>query len=456
MGSGYGFRLSLSTKVAGCRAGGAITEQPDTQREQEIGEREGMSVTERIRTTALFRAAMLLTACSVACLGALSAPAQAQPEQPAAPQHQADAPVLPGNPAPQQSPATVGGPRLAGPGVVVNYPSRHAAHLPGVPASAYVIADAGTGQVLAAKDPHGLFRPASTIKVLTAITLIPRLSPDATVVASPQATTVTPNVVGLVPGQRYKVSDLFNALLLISANDAAIALAQATGSLSNGVALMNAEAHHLQAYDIVAKDPNGLDAEGQHVSAYDEALVARQALAMPAFMKYDSTLEARFPVTPATSVTLFNQNGLLTHYQGGIGGKIGWTTAAGATYIGLARRNGVTLIVTLLHCPALTEVSYASQLLDWGFAMDGRVNPVGDLVGPLQAASATPSAKAAATPGRRPGSPVTAEAKGIPSGSAAVSGSLIMFAAAAAIILVLLRRRAPSRAYRPQRARGRR
>jgi D-alanyl-D-alanine carboxypeptidase (penicillin-binding protein 5/6) len=302
-----------------------------------------------------------------------------------------------------------------------------------------VVADARTGQVLAAKDAHGMFRPASTLKVLTAIALIPRLNPDATVVASPQATNVTPNVVGLVAGQRYKVSDLFSALLLISANDAAIALAEATGSLGQGVALMNAEANHLQAYDVVAKDPNGLDAAGQHVSAYDLALIGRQALATPAFMKYDSALEARFPVTPADPVTLFNQNSLLTRYPGGIGGKIGWTTAAGATYIGLARRNGVTLIVTLLHCPALTEVTYGARLLDWGFAMDGKVKPVGDLVGPLRPAPATPSAKSA--PGRQAASPVTAEANGVPSETMAVTTALLMFAAAAAVVLILLRRR---------------
>jgi D-alanyl-D-alanine carboxypeptidase (penicillin-binding protein 5/6) len=379
---------------------------------------------------------MLLAGCSVACAGALSAPAQAQPEQAAtAPQQPVNAPAR------DQDLATVGGQQLAAPGVVVNYPSRRTAHLPVIPASAYVVADAGTGQVLAAKDPHGLFRPASTLKVLTAIALIPRLSADATVVASQEATTVTPTVVGLVAGQRYKVSDLFSALLLISANDAAVALAQATGSLGQGVALMNAEANHLQAYDVVAKDPNGLDAPGQHVSAYDLALIGRQAVAMPAFMKYDSALEARFPVTPAKPVTLFNQNSLLTRYPGGIGGKIGWTTAAGATYIGLARRNGVTLIVTLLHCPALTEVAYGSQLLDWGFAMDGKVKPVGDLVGPLKPAVAAPPAKPA--PDHQAASPVTAEAKGIPSETTAATVALIMFAAAATVVLVLLRRRVP-------------
>src|SRR5438876_936390 len=75
-------------------------------------------------------------------------------------------------------------------------------------------------------------------------------------------------------------------------------LAQATGSYAKGMALINAEAHHLQAYDTVAVRPNGLDAPGQHVSAYDEALFARQALAVPAFMHDEALRRFRFQLRP--------------------------------------------------------------------------------------------------------------------------------------------------------------
>ena len=423
-------------------------------------------MTERIRA-ALFRGAALLAACSVTGAVALSSPAQAQPparapaaSSPASSQASATHGLAtrPTTESPQQqaavaallrrasaepaNPATVGGPQLAGSGVIVNGP---AAPLPKVPASAYVVADAGTGQVLAAKDPHGLLRPASTLKMLTAVALAPLLNPDATVVASAQASNVTPNIAGLVRGQAYKVSDLFYALLLISANDAAIALAQATGSLGNGVALMNAEADHLQAYDVDAKDSNGLDVPGQHVSAYDLALIARQALTMPDVMRYDSAREAHFPVTSRKSETLFNQNELLTKYPGGIGGKIGWTGAAAATYIGMARRNGVTLIVTILHCTPLTEVIYASKLLNWGFAQDGRARPIGTLVSPIGGAPATPAASPNPTASQRPVISGTITGPKIPRGLAAASIALIIFAAAAAIVLILLRRRSASR-----------
>jgi len=225
------------------------------------------------------------------------------------------------------------------------------------------------------------------------------------VVASKQAASVSPDVVGLIPGHAYKISDLFTALLTISANDAAVALAQATGSLGKGMAVINAEARLLQADDTVAVEPNGLDAPGQHTSAYDMALIARQALRLPAFLKYDQTITAKFSVSKKKSVPLYNQNSLLTSYPGAIGGKIGWTSAAGATYIGMARRNGVTLIVTLLHCPALTEVDSAKSLLNWGFAADGKVTPVGTLVSAVHPAAParTRSVRSATTPavGRR-------------------------------------------------------
>jgi serine-type D-Ala-D-Ala carboxypeptidase (penicillin-binding protein 5/6) len=293
----------------------------------------------------------------------------------------------------------VGGRQLASSGVVVNYPAGHPRRLPKVPASAYVVADASTGQVLAARDPHGEYAPASTLKMLTAITLIPRLNPDAMVLTTRRAADQEPNDVGIKPGHRYKVSDLFRALLLISANDAAMALTQATGSFDKGMGLINAEAHRLQAYDVVAKLPNGLPARGQVVSAYDEALIARRALGIPAFMKYDKTRAARFMVKRKHWVTLVNQNSLLTQYRGGLGGKIGWTVKSKATYIGMARRNNVTLIVAVLHCTPLQEIHAGEQLLNWGFAMDGKVRPVGTLVLPRPAARPAAAKKAAARPG---------------------------------------------------------
>ena len=412
-------------------------------------------MTERIRTVS-FRVVLVLAACGVACAGVFSSPVQA-----------ASTPAATGRPAAETAAgatlaselltqrsitsapkdlAAVGGSQLAGSGVVVNYPSAASRRLPSIGCWAYTVADAGTGQVLAAKDAHAQLRPASTLKMLTAVTLLPLLNPKAYVTASARAAHVTPNIAGLLAGSNYQVASLWNALLLISANDAAIALAQATGSLSTGISLMNAEAHHLQAYDVAAKDPNGLDAPGQHVSAYDLALIARAALNEPGFLGYDQTRTYNFKVSQHKTETLANQNSLLTTYPGALGGKIGWTSAAGATYVGLAKRNGQTLIVTELHCPALTEINYAKSLLNWGFTLDGKVTPVGRLVSPRPLAKLQTVPKFSVP--KVAGQPVTAgslTASHVPSGLAAASIALIVFAAGAAIVLILLRRRSPSR-----------
>ena len=340
----------------------------------------------RARTAAAAAAAALLAALPLA-----APPAAAGARSTVAGGPVAGGPVAGG---PVAGGPVVGGPELAGRGIVVHYPAHGARRLPSVPASSYMIADAGTGQVLAAKDPHGHFLPASTLKVLTADALMPVLNSRASVVTSAMAASVTPNKVGLVKGRAYPVSDLFQALLLISANDAAIALAQATGSYAKGVAMMNAEARRLQADDTVAVRPNGLNARGQRTSAYDLALFARQALTMPEFMRIEATRTAMFPLHRRHSIELFNQNTMLNTYRGDLGGKIGWTTASETTFIAWARRDGHTLIVTLMHCIPLTEMRYAAKLLNWGFAMDGKVTPVGTLARPLPA-----SATAATAPG---------------------------------------------------------
>jgi D-alanyl-D-alanine carboxypeptidase (penicillin-binding protein 5/6) len=333
----------------------------------------------------------------------------------------------------------VGGPQLASHGVIVNYPAAQARPLPKVKASAFVLADAGTGQVLAAKDPHGWYLPASTLKILTAITLMPVLNPEVTVVTTRRAANVEPNKVGLLAGHAYRISDLFKAMLLISANDAAVSVAQATGSFAKGIAMMNAEAHHLQADDTVARRPNGLNEAGQHVSAYDEALFARQALTIPQFMHDELLRTTRFPLKPHRKpITLYNQNTMLWTYRGDLGGKIGWTTASKTTYIGWARRNGHTLVVTILHCRPLDEMTYAARLLSWGFHEDGKVKPVGTLVRPLPVHP--PKAPQAARPKARPlPPPAKLGLPGVP--ILAGLGALMLASLTALTVLVITRRR---------------
>ncbi len=321
----------------------------------------------------------------------------------------------------------IGGPRLASQGIVVSYPARGARRLPAVPAAGYLVADAGTGAVLAARDPHGRFRPAGTLQILAADTLIPVLRPGTAVAASRAAARAGPGRVGLLAGRRYRVPDLFRAMLLASADDAALALAEATGSGRRGVAMMNTEARHLRADDTVARRPDGLNARGQRSSPYDLALFARQALALPALMRIEAERTATFPLSRRHLVTLHNQNTMLGSYPGDLGGKIGWTAASQATFIGWARRHGHTLIVTIMHCTPRTEMTAATRLLNWGFAVDGRVRPAGILVRPRSSPGPGRSAVVRPLPAAVP------VAAGRPRGFPAVT-----VAAGAGVLLALL------------------
>ncbi len=319
---------------------------------------------------------------------------------------------------------TVGGDLLAGRGIIA--PSGVKAP-PKTEASSYVIADAETGQVLAAKDPHGHYLPASTLKTLTAVTLIPKLDKNRKVKPSEEACNVEGSAVGIVPEPIYKVDDLMRALLMVSGNDAAIALAEANGGLKKTLADMNKEARRLQAYDTVAKTPNGLDAPGQRSSAYDLALIARAGLALPDFREYVSTKVAKFPAPKdylkkdkkkkrrddseasesprPTYYEMANHNRLLGRYKGMLGVKNGWTSKALGSFVGAARRDGHTVIVAIMHHPGgfWEEVS---KLLDWGFAARGKATPVGRLVPPVPdpKPSSSPLAvrPASPTPGAAP------------------------------------------------------
>ena len=253
--------------------------------------------------------------------------------------------------------------------------------LPPVTAQGWVVADADTGAVLAAKNAHGQFLPASTMKTLTAVTLIPRMSAARTYKATQTDANIEGSKVGLVAGQRYTVNKLLEAMLVVSGNDAAHALAGAYGGMAKTVAAMNETAKRLQAYDTVARNTSGLDAPGQVTSAYDLALVARAGFAMPSFVRYSETLRSTMPAPGGKRFEIYNHNKLLTRYRGAIGVKTGYTIAARHTYVGAARRNGRTLIVTLLK----TETMYpdAIALLDWGFKAAATAAPVGRLVDPV-------------------------------------------------------------------------
>jgi D-alanyl-D-alanine carboxypeptidase (penicillin-binding protein 5/6) len=343
----------------------------------------------------------------------------------------------------------IGGPALGARGVVVDR-LRGAPPLPRrLSASGWLVADLDTGDVLAARDPHGRYLPASTLKTLTALTLLPRLNPARVVTATDAAASVDGTRVGLVPRFRYRVSDLFTALLVVSGNDAATALAEAYGGSRRTLAAMNAVARRLNADDTVARNPSGLDARGQVTSAYDLALIARAALRRADFRHYIGIVQANFPAPRHRHYQIYTHDDLLVRYRGAIGVKDGYTVKARASYVGAATRHGHTLVVTVLHAKPYVWHEVA-RLLDWGFAARGKVRPVGRLVPPGPLAHAAPS-RVAPSPTQR-GDPLAGIAPQRDGGSgsslAVPVGALAGLVVVGAILLSSRRRR---RGYRGRR-----
>lgn len=278
---------------------------------------------------------------------------------------------------------TIGGDQLAQPGRLVTL-GPDAAPLPKVKAKSWLLADATTGEVLAAKDAHEQRAPASTLKTLTALTVIPQTSREQVWTATATAANQEGSRVGLRPGKDYTLKELWLAVFLPSANDAAVGVAQANGGVKKTINQMNAVAERLQAYDTVAKSTNGLDRPGQVSSAYDLALIGRAGLRLPEFAEYAATEKALFPdVKGKGQHPIYNTNRLLlSGYKGVTGLKTGFTSQAGRTFIGSATRKDTSLIVVLMGIGESTDDA-ARRLLTWGFKNHDKVTPVGTLVEPL-------------------------------------------------------------------------
>lgn len=285
---------------------------------------------------------------------------------------------------------TIGGEQLAKRGVQVN-PGPGAKPFPEIWAETWILVDATNGTVLAAKNSHDRRPPASTLKTLTALTVLQDLTLAQTYVAKRKDTLISGARAGLIAGKRYTIEDLLYGMFLRSGNDAAQALARAPGSIKNTVSRMNEVARQLQANDTTVKNPSGLDHKGQLSSSYDLALIARAGLARPDFATFARTKTYRFPGGGGSTYTIYNQNRLLMGgFKGAIGVKTGYTSNAGRTFVGAATRKGTTLIFVGMGIHDGSD-SAAEKALRWGFKNLGKVTPVGVMVGPI-----APAADAAA------------------------------------------------------------
>ncbi|MFJ9772979.1 D-alanyl-D-alanine carboxypeptidase family protein [Kitasatospora sp. NPDC101157] len=309
--------------------------------------------------------------------------------------------------------STVGGERLGRSDVQVA-PLAGAPALPGgLTGRSWLVADAGTGEVLAARNAHLPMPPASTLKMLFADTVMAKFDRSLQHQVTPAELAdlgVGSSLVGVKENLPYRVEDLWRGVFLSSGNDAVHVLAHMNGGVPQTVTEMQARARSLQAMDTKVASPDGYDMDGQVSSAYDLTLFARAGLRNADFRSYCSTRTARFPggldkaTGQRTTFDIANTDRLLGKYPGLIGVKNGYTTNAGATFTGAAERDGRTLLVTVMHPEAQGKVyDEAASLLDWGFAAAGKVQPVGQLAEDL-----APQATAGATGG----------AAGSPSGGA--------------------------------------
>jgi D-alanyl-D-alanine carboxypeptidase (penicillin-binding protein 5/6) len=332
-------------------------------------------------------------------------PAAAAPARPTA-DPAAPTPTAPwsGRPPQGQAPdgSTVGGDELDTRDTVV---ADGAPPLPdGLAASGWLVADAGTGDVLAARDPHGRYYPASTLKTLILLTLEPVLDPAQVVVGTVEDENVEGSRVGLVAGGQYPVGLLFQALMMQSGNDAANALARAVGGVDATVEAMNETAAGLGAYDTVAGTPSGLDVAGQSSSPYDLALIFRALLENPDTAAVLATPTAQMPAVGDRSpgYQIQSQNPLLGSYPGNLGGKNGFTDAARHTFVTAAERDGRRLVASVMDTEnvPLRAADQAVLLLDWGFSVPRGTDGAGRLVRPadLAAATATPTTTARPRP----------------------------------------------------------
>jgi D-alanyl-D-alanine carboxypeptidase len=234
---------------------------------------------------------------------------------------------------------------------------------------------------------------------------------------------------GLVPGRTYTLGSLLPLLIVRSANDVAVAIADALGgSVPAFAADMNREAAALRLGDTHYANPSGLDAAGQHSSAHDVAVLAGLDMDMPAFAALARLTSATLP----GGATFADENPFLGAYPGSDGVKTGFTSTAGFCLAASATRGGRRLIAVVLDEPSWAQaVADASALLSWGFAQPvpaAATDPVAASMIPLALPGAAQAAPAAAT-GATPSEP----AGDAPSAATAATTTAVAGATAGAV-----------------------
>lgn len=242
----------------------------------------------------------------------------------------------------------------------------------GLTARAAFLMDAPTGQVLYEREPDLPLPPASTSKIVTAILALESERPAKDLfTVTKTATRVPSSKLYLRAGQSMSIRDLLYSLLLSSANDASLVLAEGiAGSVERFAEMMTRKAHEIGAVNSRFANPHGLTAPGHYSTARDMALVFAYAMKNPTFreivqtksISVDSVVNGK--TRSVRHIALRNHNRLLWSFDGAIGGKTGYTYAAQKCFVGAVSRDGVTLIVSVLASKDLWGDS--RKLLEYG------------------------------------------------------------------------------------------
>ncbi len=234
----------------------------------------------------------------------------------------------------------------------------------------YIVVDASSGQVLLQDEATRPWNPASTTKMMTTYVALRavkagRAQFDSPLVASARAASQKPSKIGIRPGQEITLDNALKIMMVKSANDLAVVIAEGIGGSVEGFsAMMNAEARRLGMRESHFVNPHGFHAEGHQSSARDLAILARAMLTeFPQHDEYWGTGAVQLG-----NRILNNTNGLIGRYAGAIGMKTGFVCASGFNLVSAAQRGGRTLIVVVLGASSGGErVVRSAQLLDQGF-----------------------------------------------------------------------------------------
>jgi D-alanyl-D-alanine carboxypeptidase (penicillin-binding protein 5/6) len=250
---------------------------------------------------------------------------------------------------------------------------------PEVTAQAWILYDATFGRVLAEEDADEERAMASTTKMMTALLAVQDGSLFERVRISEEAPAAGEAEIDLVEGEVWTIEELLYAMLLESANDAALAVAEHVGGTVEGfVKLMNDEAARLGMENTRFANPHGLDEENHFSSPRDLLTLAQAMMAIDELARIAGTREVSLPATPeGEERTGRTTNRLLYDYPGANGVKTGYTDDAGWTLVASAERDGRLLYVVVMNSASVEErFADAALLLDYGFSEFGVVEVI--------------------------------------------------------------------------------